>query len=196
LNGISSSVDQPDLIAHDVDDFMVAFDHATVIPVVHAGGTALQISPGGQHPDPAVLLPGIGGNVAHALSENTLSRLGQVVEKNPDLIILTDDVYGTFAEDFRTVYAVLPFNTILVYSFSKLYGVTDWRVGLIAMNERNVCDRLLGELPEADKEYLRQEYAIVTTDPDSMPFLDRVVADSSKRRFAAGRLVFPYPEKP
>jgi len=115
---------------------------------------------------------------SHALSEKTLSRLAQVVEKNPDLIILTDDVYGTFAEDFQTVYAVLPYNTILVYSFSKLYGVTGWRVGLIAMNENNVCDRLLSELPEADKAYLSREYSIVTTDPESMPFLDRVVADS------------------
>jgi len=114
----------------------------------------------------------------HALSENTLARLKQVVEKNPDLIILTDDVYGTFAENFQTVYAVLPANTILVYSFSKLYGVTGWRIGLIAMNEDNVCDRLLSELPEADRNYLRSEYSIVTTDPDSLPFLDRVVADS------------------
>lgn len=115
---------------------------------------------------------------SHALSGNTLARLKQVVEVNPDLIILTDDVYGTFAEDFQTVYAVLPYNTILVYSFSKLYGVTGWRVGLIAMNEDNVCDRLLSELPEEDVAYLRNEYSIVTTDPESMPFLDRVVADS------------------
>lgn len=115
---------------------------------------------------------------SHALSENTLARLAQVVENNPDLIILTDDVYGTFAEDFQSVYAVLPYNTILVYSFSKLYGVTGWRIGLIAMNEQNVCDRLLGELPEEDKDFLRNEYSIVTTDPDGMPFLDRVVADS------------------
>ena len=115
---------------------------------------------------------------SHALSEKTLSRLAQVVEKNPDLIILTDDVYGTFAEDFQTVYAVLPYNTMLVYSFSKLYGVTGWRVGLIAMNENIVCERLLSKLPEADKAYLRREYSIVTTDPETMPFLDRVVADS------------------
>ena len=115
---------------------------------------------------------------SHALSEKTLKRLEQVVEKNPDLIILTDDVYGTFAEDFTTVYSVLPYNTILVYSFSKLYGVTGWRVGLIAMNRDNVCDRLLRELPEEDREFLRSEYAIVTSEPDGMLFLDRVVADS------------------
>lgn len=115
---------------------------------------------------------------SHALSENTLQRLAQVVEKNPDLIILTDDVYGTFAEDFQTVYSVLPYNTILVYSFSKLYGVTGWRTGLIAMNQNNVCDRLLRELPEEDREFLRDEYAIVTSEPDRMLFIDRVVADS------------------
>ena len=115
---------------------------------------------------------------SHALSENTLQRLAQVVEKNPDLIILTDDVYGTFAEDFQTVYSVLPYNTILVYSFSKLYGVTGWRTGLIAMNQDNVCDRLLRELPEEDREFLRDEYAIVTSEPDEMLFIDRVVADS------------------
>ncbi len=115
---------------------------------------------------------------SRALSEKTLERLCRVVEKNPDLIILTDDVYGTFAKDFRSVYAVLPENTILVYSFSKLYGVTGWRIGLIAMHEDNVCDRLLAGLPEEDKAYLRGEYSIVTTEPDAMPFLDRVVADS------------------
>lgn len=115
---------------------------------------------------------------SHALSENTLRRLVQVVEKNPDLIILTDDVYGTFAGNFRTIYSILPYNTILVYSFSKLYGVTGWRTGLIAMNQNNVCDRLLRELPEEDREFLRGEYAIVASEPDQMPFIDRVVADS------------------
>ena len=115
---------------------------------------------------------------AHALSQRTLERLKQVVEKNPDLIILTDDVYGTFAEDFQTVYSVLPYNTILVYSFSKLYGVTGWRVGLIAMNKENVCDRLLSEMGEEDKSILKKEYSIVTPNPEEMKFLDRVVADS------------------
>ena len=131
--------------------------------------------------DPAVkafFLVNPSNPASHALTKNTLARLAQAVEKNPDLIILTDDVYGTFAEEFQSVYAVLPYNTILVYSFSKLYGVTGWRIGLIAMQDQNVCDRLLSELPEEDRRYLRDEYAIVTADPDSMPFLDRVVADS------------------
>ena len=131
--------------------------------------------------DPAVkafFLVNPSNPASHALSEKKLERLKQAVEKNPDLIILTDDVYGTFAEDFRTVYSILPYNTILVYSFSKLYGVTGWRVGLIAMNKSNVCDRLLSELPPEDQAFLRDEYSIVTAEPESMLFLDRVVADS------------------
>ena len=107
-----------------------------------------------------------------------MKKLERVLEKNPDLIILTDDVYGTFVKDFQTVYSVLPSNTILVYSFSKLYGVTGWRTGLIAMNRDNVCDRLLKELPREDQDYLHEEYSIVTTDPENMPFIDRIVADS------------------
>ncbi|MDO5133713.1 MAG: bifunctional aspartate transaminase/aspartate 4-decarboxylase [Eubacteriales bacterium] len=131
--------------------------------------------------DPAVkafFLVNPSNPASHALSEGTLRRLQQVVKKNPDLIILTDDVYGTFVKDFQTVYSVMPYNTILVYSFSKLYGVTGWRVGLIAMNKDNICDDLLAELPEEDRDFLRKEYAIVSSEPEDLPFLDRVVADS------------------
>ena len=70
---------------------------------------------------------------SHALSDKTLDKLAEVVRAHPDLIILTDDVYGTFVDDFRSVYSVLPNNTILVYSYSKLYGATGWRIGVIAM---------------------------------------------------------------
>lgn len=115
---------------------------------------------------------------SHALSDAALARLQQVVEKNPELIILTDDVYGTFVDDFQTVYSVLPHNTILVYSFSKLYGATGWRIGMIAMNKNNVVDRRISELPDQDKQALASDYAIVSSDPASMPFIERLCADS------------------
>ncbi len=131
--------------------------------------------------DPAVkafFLVNPSNPASHALSQGTLERLKKVVEKNPDLIILTDDVYGTFAEEFQTVYSVIPYHTILVYSYSKLYGVTGWRTGIIAMHEDNVCDRLLRELPDEEKAFLEGEYSIVTSEPEKMKFLDRIVADS------------------
>ena len=115
---------------------------------------------------------------SHALPQKTIERLKAVVEKNPHLIILTDDVYGTFVKDFQTLYSTIPHNTILVYSFSKLYGVTGWRVGLIAINDDNVMDDVLADLPKEDKAYLEEEYKIVTTDVENFPFTERVVADS------------------
>ena len=65
---------------------------------------------------------------SRALTERSLACIKRAVEKNPNLIIITDDVYGTFAEDFQSVYSVAPHNTLLVYSFSKLFGVTGWRL--------------------------------------------------------------------
>ena len=115
---------------------------------------------------------------SHSLSQETLNKIKQTVEKNPELIILTDDVYGTFVNNFQTVYSVLPYNTILVYSFSKLYGVTGHRIGLIAMNENNICDALLKKLDQKDKDFLDDEYSIVTTEVENMKFIDRVCADS------------------
>lgn len=115
---------------------------------------------------------------SHSLSDETLNKLKEVVEVNPNLIILTDDVYGTFVDNFKTVYSVLPYNTVLVYSFSKLYGVTGHRLGLIAMNKNNICDSLLKQLSKQDKDFLKGEYSIVTTDVENMKFIDRVCADS------------------
>lgn len=115
---------------------------------------------------------------SHALDDETLDYLGEIVKERKDLIIITDDVYGTFVKDFRSVYAVAPYNTLLVYSYSKLYGATGWRTGLIALNKKNVFDDLIKILPEEKKDILRYDYSIVTTEPDNMPFIERLCADS------------------
>lgn len=115
---------------------------------------------------------------SHALSTNTLNKIKKVIEKNPNLIIITDDVYGTFVNNFQTLYSVAPENTMLVYSFSKLYGVTGWRLGLIALNETNIFDEMLKGLSSKDKKYLDQEYSSVTDDVPNFPFIERIVADS------------------
>ena len=78
--------------------------------------------------------------------------------KRPDLLILTDDVYGTFVEGFRSLAADLPANTILVYSYSKHFGCTGWRLGVVALHEDNVLDRKIAELPEADRAALHRRY--------------------------------------
>ena len=108
-----------------------------------------------------------------------LDRLSRLVEKErPDLIIITDDVYATFADDFVSVFAACPRNTLCVYSFSKYFGATGWRLGTIALQQENVIDELLQSLPRTDKERLAARYSSLTTDVPGLKFIDRLVADS------------------
>ena len=81
---------------------------------------------------------------------SVIEKIVRIVKtKRPDLIILTDDVYGTFVPGFRSLAAELPTNTILVYSYSKHFGCTGWRLGVIALHEDNVIDRIIARLPDA-----------------------------------------------
>lgn len=115
---------------------------------------------------------------SRALTERSLACIKRAVEKNPNLIIITDDVYGTFAEDFQSVYSVAPHNTLLVYSFSKLFGVTGWRLGAIAANKDNVFDKIIRDLPADEQQELTKRYGVVRLHPNRMKFIDRIVADS------------------
>ena len=112
----------------------------------------------------------------HAETQQRIVRL--VRERRPDLAIVTDDVYGTFAEGFRTLAADLPRNTILIYSYSKHFGCTGWRLGVIGINRDNLFDDRIAALPESDRAALRDRYASLTTEPDRFRFIDRIVADS------------------
>lgn len=51
-------------------------------------------------------------------------------------MIITDDVYGTFTNNFKSLMTEIPEQTIGVYSYSKYFGVTGWRLGLIAISKK------------------------------------------------------------
>ena len=42
------------------------------------------------------------------ICDESLEIIADIVKKRPDLIILTDDVYGTFAENFRSLFEICP----------------------------------------------------------------------------------------
>ena len=114
-----------------------------------------------------------------AIRPESHERIVELVRtKRPDLIILTDDVYGTFVDGFRSLAADLPHNTILVYSYSKYFGCTGWRLGVVSMHEHNVVDEAIARLPEAERALLHRRYEAMTVDPDGLKFIDRMVADS------------------
>jgi len=108
--------------------------------------------------DPAVkafFLVNPGNPSAVALSKETISKIGAILKKRPDLILLTDDVYGTFVPGFRSLLGAFPYNTIGVYSYSKYFGCTGWRLGVIAVHEDNLR-RPGREAPGGGPEEARQ----------------------------------------
>jgi aspartate 4-decarboxylase len=108
-----------------------------------------------------------------------MAKLAELVNtQRPDLIIITDDVYSTFVNDFRSLMATIPHNTITVYSYSKYFGATGWRLGTIALHEENVIDRMIATLSESATNALNKRYAHLALEPQTLKFIDRIVADS------------------
>lgn len=94
-----------------------------------------------------------------AVSPEVIAKLVKLVQKKrPDLIILTDDVYGTFVKGFRSLMADLPHNTIGVYSYSKYFGCTGWRLGVVAAHEKNILDEKIAAHDEETKKALDKRY--------------------------------------
>ncbi|MGL5614961.1 MAG: aspartate 4-decarboxylase [Sarcina sp.] len=127
----------------------------------------------------AVFIVNPGNPSSIAINEKGRNYLKDIVENhNKNLMVISDDVYGTFVDDYKSLMADIPYNTLGVYSFSKYFGVTGWRLGTIALHDNNVFDRLIEELPREHKDTLKVRYGHMTTEPEKLPFLDRVVADS------------------
>ncbi len=113
------------------------------------------------------------------MNEHFLSAIAELVRvKRPDLMIVTDDVYATFADDYRSFFSSCPYNTLCVYSFSKYFGVTGWRLGTMLLHEENVFDDLLKKLSKEEKKRLDERYSSLTNTPREIKFIDRLVADS------------------
>ena len=116
---------------------------------------------------------------SYTLTPGLTERIVDIVTNyNPNLMIITDDVYATYVHGFRSLMAELPDNTLCVYSFSKYFGATGWRLAVISLHEDNIYDRMIAALPDDKKEALAKRYSSIMLDPSKMKFIDRMVADS------------------
>ena len=114
-----------------------------------------------------------------AMDKETIAKIAKLVKtKRPDLMLLTDDVYGTFVNDFRSLMGEIPRNTIGVYSYSKYFGCTGWRLGVIAIHQDNIFDEMIAKLPDNHMKALDKRYAPIVLEPRKLKFIDRIVADS------------------
>ena len=113
------------------------------------------------------------------LSQETIQRIGNLVRtKRSNLIVLTDTVYATFIDEFNSLVREIPENTITVYSYSKYFGVTGVRLGVVMLNQENIMDKLIAQLPAKDQKEINKRYEIVSITPEKIKFMDRIVLDS------------------
>ncbi|MET0143224.1 MAG: bifunctional aspartate transaminase/aspartate 4-decarboxylase [Ilumatobacteraceae bacterium] len=132
--------------------------------------------------DPAIkvfFLVNPGNPDSRAIRPEKLVELRDLVlEKRPDLVIVADTVYATFVDGFRSTFAELPRNVILLHSFSKNFGATGSRLGFIALSADNVLDELLAAQGPEMQRIQSERYRSITSDVSQLPFISRLVADS------------------
>ncbi|WP_027133914.1 bifunctional aspartate transaminase/aspartate 4-decarboxylase [Geminicoccus roseus] len=127
----------------------------------------------------AFVLVNPGNPTGVAIDPPTMAKIVRLVRtRRPDLLVITDDVYGSFVPEFRSLLAELPGNTIGLYSYSKYFGCTGWRLGLVALHQDHLVDRRIAALPEPVRLEVERRYASLAVDPGTLRFIDRLVADS------------------
>lgn len=114
-----------------------------------------------------------------SLNADTVKRMADTIRThNPDMVIISDTVYASFVEEFNTFGKELPENILGVYSFSKYFGVTGWRLGVVMIHENCIVNRLIKKLPKAKQALLDVRYRLVSTQPGEIPFHERLEMDS------------------
>ena len=116
---------------------------------------------------------------AYSLSKDNIEYIGKIVNtERKDLIVLSDNVYAPFVSEYNSFMQTCPHNTIEVFSLSKFFGTTGWRLGLCMVAKENRFNTLLHNLPKKYKDNLYERYKIATLTPAKLTFMERLVFDS------------------
>ena len=116
---------------------------------------------------------------AYSLPKENIDRIGNIVNtERQDLIVLSDNVYAPFTDQYNSFMTSCPLNTIEVFSLSKYFGTTGWRLGLVMIAKNNRFNKLLEKLPIKYKNKLNKRYETATIDPSKLTFMNRLVFDS------------------
>jgi aspartate 4-decarboxylase len=120
-----------------------------------------------------------------SLNNKCIKKIAELIRtQRNDLIILTDVVYAPFVTDFNSLLDEIPKNTICVYSYSKYFGVTGWRLGVVMLHHDNIIDEMISKLPQVEKHILHERYKTLVPDVENFKFIDRLESDSRKEALA------------
>jgi aspartate 4-decarboxylase len=115
----------------------------------------------------------------YSLSKQNIQAIGEIVNtERQDLIILSDNVYAPFAQEYNSLLISCPKNTIEVFSLSKYFGTTGWRLGIVMVAKNNRFNHLIKQLPHTKQELMNKRYSSATIHPSDLTFINRIVFDS------------------
>ena len=114
------------------------------------------------------------------ISKEVIGKIANLVKtKRPDLMILTDDVYGTFVHDFRSLLGELPqkhHRRLLLFQVCRL--PPGGASASSRSTNRIFSTKMIAKLPDADLKALDKRYGTLVLEPRKIEFVDRIVADS------------------
>jgi len=115
----------------------------------------------------------------YSLSKQNIDAIGEIVNtERQDLIILSDNVYAPFTQEYNSLLISCPKNTIEVFSLSKYFGTTGWRLGIVMIAKNNRFNQLIKQLPHTKQQQMNTRYSSATIHPSALTFINRLVFDS------------------
>ena len=116
---------------------------------------------------------------AFCLPQENIKKIGRIVKKyRSDLIIVSDCVYSPFVKKFNSLLQTCPKNTIEIFSLSKYFGTTGWRLGITMIRKDNNFGYLFKTLSTKNINNLKDRYELVSIKPNNLDMMTRIVMDS------------------
>jgi len=127
----------------------------------------------------ALFMVNPGNPGAYSLPKENIVAIGNIVNTvRKDLLVLSDNVYAPFAPQYYSFMTSCPYNTIEVFSLSKYFGTTGWRLGLVMLAKKNRFNDQLAKLSADRKKRLDTRYSTASLNPRKLSFMERLVLDS------------------
>ena len=112
-------------------------------------------------------------------------EFSKVLEKYPDIIVISDEIYEHINYDFKTPsFASIPEmfdRTITVNGVSKAFAMTGWRIGYLAASKKiaKACNKMQGQITSGANCIAQQAASKALMEP---PSKDEYMVEEFQRR--------------
>lgn len=126
-------------------------------------------------------------------TKSELEKLVKVIEKYPNLIIVSDEIYEliTFEDKYTSIgsFESIENRVVTINGFSKGYAMTGWRLGYIGAPEwiAKACTKLQGQITSGANS-ITQHAAVAALTQSNQPSLEMTAQFKKRVEFAYKKL--------